>query len=51
MSEEHRLGVSKNRVLGKIFGSRRQEIVGDRRVSRKEEIHAVYPSPDTVLLD
>jgi len=51
MSEEHRLGVPENRVLGKIFGPRRYEVVGDRRISRNKETHAVNSSPDTVLLD
>jgi hypothetical protein len=42
LSEEHRLRVSKNRVLRRIFGPKRQKVAGCFRKLRNEEIQNVY---------
>jgi hypothetical protein len=47
LREEHRLRVSENRVLGKIFGPKREEN-GSWRKLRSDELHNLYSSPSTV---
>jgi hypothetical protein len=45
LREEYRLRVSENRLLGRKFGSKNDDV---RRVWRKihnEELHDLYPSP------
>jgi hypothetical protein len=42
---EHRLRVSENRVLRKIFGSKREEMAGGWRRPHNEELHNLYASP------
>jgi hypothetical protein len=42
--EEHRLMVSENRVLRRIFGPRREEVVGGWRRLHDEELHNLYAS-------
>jgi hypothetical protein len=44
---EHRLRVSENRVLRRIFGPKGEEITGVWRKLRNEEPH-VYSSPNIV---
>jgi hypothetical protein len=39
-------GGSGNRVLRRIFGSKRDEIIGSWRKLHNEELHNLYPSPD-----
>jgi len=39
LKQDHRLMVSENRVLGRIFGQKREEVVGDWRRLRNEELH------------
>jgi len=36
------LRMSKNRVLRKIFGPKREEVTGDWRQLHNEELHDVY---------
>jgi hypothetical protein len=45
LREEHRLRVSENRVLRKIFGPKRDEVRGGRRKLHNEELHGLYSSP------
>ncbi|KAJ4446228.1 hypothetical protein ANN_12922 [Periplaneta americana] len=45
---EHRLRVFKNKVLRKIFGSKRDEVTGEWRKLHNAEVHALYPSPDII---
>jgi hypothetical protein len=47
LREEHRLKVSKNRVLRKIFGSKREED-GSWRKLHSDELHSLYSSPNIV---
>jgi hypothetical protein len=42
--EEHRLRVFENRVLRRIFGSKRYEVTGDWRKPHNEELHNLYSS-------
>jgi hypothetical protein len=43
--EEHRLRAFENRVLRRIFGSKRVEETGGWRKLHNEELHNMYPSP------
>ena len=44
LKEDHRLKVSENRVLRKIFGSKRDKVTGEWRKAHNEELHDLYCS-------
>jgi hypothetical protein len=44
LREEHRLRVFEGRVLSRIFGSKREEVVGGWRSLYNEELHNFYTS-------
>ena len=44
MREEHRLRVFENKVLRKIFGTKRNEITGEWRKLYHAKLHALYTS-------
>jgi hypothetical protein len=46
--EEHRLRVFENRVLRRIFGPKRDEVIGGWRKLHNEELHGLYSSPGIV---
>jgi hypothetical protein len=46
--EEHRLRVFENRALKRIIEPKRDEVTGDWRKLRNEELHDWYSLPDTV---
>jgi hypothetical protein len=46
LREEHRLRVFENRVLRRMFGHKREEMSGNWRKMRNEEIHNLYSSPN-----
>jgi hypothetical protein len=48
LREEHRLRVFENRVLGRIFGPKRDEVTGGWRKLHNEELHGLYSSPSIV---
>jgi hypothetical protein len=48
LREEHRLRVFENRVLRRIFGSKRDEVTGECRKLHNEELHNLYPSPNII---
>jgi hypothetical protein len=48
LREEHRLRVFENRVLRRIFGSKRDEVTGEWSKLHNEELHNLYSSPDII---
>jgi hypothetical protein len=46
--EEHRLRVFENRVLRRIFGPKRDEVIGGWRKLHNEELHGLYSSPSII---
>jgi hypothetical protein len=49
LREEHRLKVFENRVLRRIFGPRRDEVMGDWR-KLHNELHNLYSSPNIIRM-
>jgi hypothetical protein len=45
---EHRLWVFENRVLRKIFGTKREEVAGGRGILHNNELHNFYTSPNII---
>jgi hypothetical protein len=45
LREEHRLRVFEKRVLRKMFGPKRGEVIGGWRKLNSEELHNLYCSP------
>jgi hypothetical protein len=45
LSEEHRLRVNENSVLRRMFGPKRNEVTGEWRKLRNEELRDLYSSP------
>jgi hypothetical protein len=50
LREEHRLRVFENRVLRRLFGTKRDEVVGGSRKLRNEELHDLYSSPNIIKI-
>jgi hypothetical protein len=50
LREEHRLRVSENRVLRRIFGMKRNEIIGDWRKLHYEDLHNLHFLPNTLVI-
>ena len=48
LREERKLSVFENKVLRRIFGPRRDEVTGEWRRLRNEELNNLYPSPNIV---
>jgi hypothetical protein len=46
LRKEHRLRVFENRVLRRIFGRKRDEVMGQWRKLHNEELHNLYSSPN-----
>jgi hypothetical protein len=50
LREERRLRVFENRVLRRIFGSKRDEVIGVWRNLRNEELHNLYTPPSIIKM-
>jgi hypothetical protein len=50
LREEHRLRVFENRVLGGIFGPKRDEVIGGWRTLHNEELHNLHCSPSIIRM-
>ena len=50
LREERRLRVFENRVLGRIFGPKRDGVTGELRKLHNEELNDLYCSPNIVRL-
>jgi hypothetical protein len=50
LREEHRLRLFENRVLRRIYGPKRKEIVGGWRRMHNEELHGLYASLNISLI-
>jgi hypothetical protein len=48
LREEHRVRVFDNRVLRRIFGPKRDEVMGEWRKLHNEELRNLYSSPDII---
>jgi hypothetical protein len=48
LREEHRLRVFENRVLRRIFGPKRDEVMGQWRKLHSGELHNLYSSPGII---
>jgi hypothetical protein len=48
--EEHKLRVFENRVLRRIFGSKRDGVTGEWRKLYNEELHNLYSSPSIIRI-
>jgi hypothetical protein len=48
--EEHRLRVFENRVLRRIFGPKRDEVMGEWRKLHNEELRDLYSSPSIIRI-
>jgi hypothetical protein len=47
--EQPTLTVFKNRVLRRIFGSKRDEVTGKWRMLHNEELHILYSHPNIIM--
>jgi hypothetical protein len=50
LREEHRLRVFENRVLRRIFGPKRDEVIGGWRKLHNEELHNLYCSQSIIRI-
>jgi hypothetical protein len=50
LREEHRLRVFENRVLRRIFGLKRDEVMRYWRKLHNEELHNLYSSPNIIRM-
>jgi hypothetical protein len=48
LKEKYRLRVFENRVLGRIFGPKREEVTGEWRKLHSGELHNFYSSPNLI---
>jgi hypothetical protein len=42
--------VFENRVLGRIFGPKRDEVMGDWRILHNEDLHNLYSLPNIIRM-
>jgi hypothetical protein len=51
LREEYRLGVFENRVLRRILGLKRDEVMEEWRKLHNEELRDLYSSPSIIMLE
>jgi hypothetical protein len=50
LREEHGLRAFQNRVVKRIFGPKRDEVIGGWRKLHNEELHSLYSSPSIIRM-
>jgi hypothetical protein len=50
LRKEHRMRVFENKVLGRIFGPKRDEVTGGWRKLYHEELHNLYSSSSKIRM-
>jgi hypothetical protein len=50
LRKDHRLRVFENRVLRRIFGPKRDEVMGERGKLHNEELRDLYSSPSIIRI-
>jgi hypothetical protein len=50
LREEHRLRVFENRVTRRMFGPKRDDVMGEWRKLHNEELHNMYCSPNIIRM-
>jgi hypothetical protein len=50
LREKHRLRLFENRMLRRIFGLKRDEVLGGWRKLHNEELHNLYSSPSIIRM-
>jgi hypothetical protein len=50
LKEEHKLRMIENRVLRRIFGPKRNQVMGGWRKMHNEELHDLYSSPSIIRM-
>jgi hypothetical protein len=50
LREEHRLKMSEDKMLRRIFGPKRDEVTGDWRKLHNEELHSFHSSPNIRII-
>jgi hypothetical protein len=50
LKEEHRVSVIENRVLRRIFGPKRDEMMEEWKKLHNEELHNMYSSPNVIRM-
>jgi hypothetical protein len=50
LREEHRLRMFENRMLRRIFGPKRDDVMGGWRKLHNEELHNLYSSPSVIRM-
>jgi hypothetical protein len=48
LREKHRMSVFENRVLGRIFGPKRDDVTGEWKKLHNEQLHILYSSPNII---
>jgi hypothetical protein len=48
--EEHRLRAFESRVIRRVFGPKRDEVMGGSRKPHNEELHNLYSSPSIIKI-
>jgi hypothetical protein len=48
--EEHRLRVYENKVLRRMYGTKRDDVTGEWRKLHNEELHDLYSSPSMIRM-